>query len=382
MPKSNLDGPSQHSKQKSVVNKLKKGIFASFQKQAIFVSWCVNYLKSVASKEKKLLFNLLILFVLVLTPWISEVSANKQLYLDIQRYSSPLDPIKAGELSEKINQYTPGIEEKKDEVALSIMTENDSYTMSQQLAINTGRSIEEPQRQAATYEVLQGETIIQIANKFNLHVATILDANGINPEDSKKIKPGAVLSIPSSDTSTSNDWLIAINKAEEAEREAVRLAAEKKKQEELKRKLALSSKALTASSKQTASGYDGIDRSGLITPVSGGGKGISQYFGGRHTGVDYMGSMGTPILAALSGKVILVASGWNGGYGNQVIIDHGGGRTTRYAHLSSFSVSAGQTVSQGQQVGGMGNSGRVYGRTGIHLHFELIINGRPVNPLK
>ncbi|OQA53289.1 MAG: Murein DD-endopeptidase MepM [candidate division WS2 bacterium ADurb.Bin280] len=365
MSTNNLDGPSKHSDHSSVINKLKKGAVASFKKQASFVSICSNFLKSFASREKKLLFNLTILLVLVLTPWISEVSANKQLYLDIQRYSSPLDPIKAGELSEKINQYTPGIEEKKDEVALSIMTENDSYTMSQQLAINTGRNVEEPQRQAATYQVEQGETIIQIANKFNLHVATILDANSIKPEESKKIKPGTILSIPSSDTSTSNDWLVAINKAED-----------------LKRKLALSSKALAASSKQTSSGYDGVDRSGLITPVSGGGKGISQYFTGRHTGVDYMGNMGTPILAALSGRVILVATGWNGGYGNQVIIDHGGGRTTRYAHLSSFNVSAGQTVSQGQQVGGMGNTGRVYGRTGIHLHFELIINGRPVNPLK
>lgn len=381
MLKQQIDGLRQTKANKPVVKSL-IGFTSSFAAKLIrLVINCLAVLNMYVAKEKKLFLNLLLLTILVLTPWISEISTNKQLYLDIQRYSSPLDPIKAGELAESIDRYTPGINEDKDDIALSIMIENDSYTMSQQLAINTGKKLEEPERQAATYTVEDGETIIQIANKFELHVATILDANGIRPEDSKKIKPGTILSIPSSDTSTSNEWLIAINKAEEAEREAARVAAEKKKQDELKRKLALSSKAL-ASSKQTASGYDGVDRSGLITPVASGGKGISQYFGGRHTGVDYMGSMGTPILSALSGKVILVATGWNGGYGNQVIVDHGGGRTTRYAHLSSFSVDVGQNVSQGQKIGGMGNSGRVYGITGIHLHFELIINGRPVNPLK
>lgn len=375
-----IDGPSL--KNLSRIQKTRKKLIKSFLSLRRFVpviSEKINLISNLAWREKKLLFNLSLLVALVLIPWISEISTNNQLYLDIQKYSSPLDPIRAGELAENLGKYTPGITEAKDDVALSIMLKNDSYTMSQQLAINTGKQIDEPERQAATYKVENGETIIQIADKFDLHVASILDANGIKPEDSKKIKPGTILSIPSSDTSTSNDWLVAINKAEAAEREAARIAEEKKRQDALKKKLALSNTALAASSKRTSSsGYDGVDRGGLIVPVAGGGKGISQYFGGRHTGVDYMGNVGTPIMAALSGKVIVVATGWNGGYGNQILIDHGGGRTTRYAHLSSFNVDVGETVGQGRVIAGMGNTGR---STGPHLHFELIINGRPVNPL-
>lgn len=340
----------------------------------------LSKIQELAWREKKLLFNLALLVVLVLVPWISEVTTNNQLYLDVQKYSSPLDPIKAGEMAESIGKFTPGINEEKDDVALSIMLKSDSFTMSQQLAINTGKKLDEPERQAATYTVENGETVIQIASKFNLHVATILDANGIKPEDSKKIKPGTVLSIPSSDTSTSDEWLVAINKAEQAEKEAARIAQEKKKQADLKKKLALtSSKALAATNKRTSSsGYDSVDNSGLIIPISGGGKGISQYFGGSHTGVDYMCDVGTSVHAALSGKIIVIGTGWNGGYGNQILIDHGGGRTTRYGHLSGFNVEIGQNVAQGETIGFSGNTGR---STGPHLHFELIINGRPVNSL-
>lgn len=379
-----IDGPSLGKVTWS--KKIQKTIgrfFELFAKQLPKLKAYLFRLSAFAWREKKLLFNLGLLVVLVLIPWISEVSTNNQVYLDIQKYSSPLDPIKAGQLAASLGKYTPGIEENAEDVSLALMLKNDSYTMSQQLAVNAGRKIDEPERQAATYEVGDGETIIQIAEKFNLHVATILDANGIAAENAKKVKPGTVLSIPSSDTSTSNDWLIAINKADAAEKEAARLEAEKQAQDALKKKLALSSsKALAASSKKTSSsGYDSVASGGFIVPVSGNGKGISQYFGSGHTGVDYMGNMGMSIMAAQSGKVILVATGWNGGYGNQIIVDHGGGRTTRYAHLSSFNVEVGQNVSKGQTIGGMGNSGRVFGRTGIHLHFEIIINGRPVNPL-
>lgn len=376
----NIDGPSL--KNLTRLQKTRKKLSKSFLSLRRFlpvISKNIDVISELAWREKKLLFNLSILVTLVLVPWVSEVSTNNQLYLDIQKYSSPLDPLRAGQLAESLGRFTPGIEESKDDVALSIMLKNDSYTMSQQLAINTGKQMDEPERQAATYKVENGETIIQIAQKFNLHVASILDANQIRPEDSKKIKPGTILSIPSSDTSTSNDWLIAINRAEAEEREAARLAAEKKQQEALKKKLALSKTAFAASNKKvSSSGYEGVDKGGLIVPVAGGGKGISQYFGGRHTGVDYMGNVGTPIMAALSGKVIVVATGWNGGYGSQILIDHGGGRTTRYAHLSRFNVGVGETVSRGQVIAGMGNTGR---STGPHLHFELIINGRPINPL-
>jgi murein DD-endopeptidase MepM/ murein hydrolase activator NlpD len=73
----------------------------------------------------------------------------------------------------------------------------------------------------------------------------------------------------------------------------------------------------------------------------------------------------------------LAGGGWNGGYGNHVIIDHGNGFTTLYAHLTSIFVEPGMTVSQGQQIGTMGSTGN---STGPHLHFEVRYGGVPYNP--
>lgn len=85
-----------------------------------------------------------------------------------------------------------------------------------------------------------------------------------------------------------------------------------------------------------------------------------------HTGVDVRASYGTAVWAAESGTVIL--AGWNGGYGNCVMINHGNGYTTLYGHMSSISVSVGQTVNRGQTVGYVGSTGN---STGPHLHFEV-----------
>lgn len=117
--------------------------------------------------------------------------------------------------------------------------------------------------------------------------------------------------------------------------------------------------------------------SGLIWPASG--PITSPYgmrWGGLHPGIDIGAGTGAQIKAAASGRVIV--AGYSGGYGNLTVIDHGNGIATAYAHQSSLAAPAGQQVAQGQVIGYVGSTGF---STGPHLHFEVRVNGSPVDPL-
>ncbi len=117
--------------------------------------------------------------------------------------------------------------------------------------------------------------------------------------------------------------------------------------------------------------------SGLSWPLSGQ---ITSYYGYRwgsfHTGIDINGVTGQPMVAAKSGTV--ASAGWAGNYGYSILIDHGNGVATRYAHASKLMVKAGDNVSKGQTIALVGSTGR---STGAHLHFEVLINGSHFNPL-
>jgi hypothetical protein len=125
-------------------------------------------------------------------------------------------------------------------------------------------------------------------------------------------------------------------------------------------------------------------RRGLIrTPVDG--ARLSSGFGMRfhpvlgysrmHQGLDFAAPTGTPVVASAAGTV--AQAGWGGGYGNLVVIRHQGGMLTRYAHLSRIAVKPGQAVGQGQRIGAVGSTGL---STGPHLHYEVWVSGKPVNP--
>ncbi len=119
-----------------------------------------------------------------------------------------------------------------------------------------------------------------------------------------------------------------------------------------------------------------LNPGGFIWPITG--LVTSEYgprWGRMHNGIDVDGNTGDAIRAAAPGVVI--SAGWRGGYGNAVVVDHGSGVATLYAHLSSIGVSDGQSVDQGAVVGAMGCTGSC---TGSHLHFEVRVNGDPRNP--
>lgn len=117
---------------------------------------------------------------------------------------------------------------------------------------------------------------------------------------------------------------------------------------------------------------------GFIWPLNGPvTSGYGPRWGRMHTGIDIDGYTGQPVVAAKGGAVIMASS--YSGYGNAVIVDHGGGISTLYAHFSGFAVSGGQSVSQGQVVGYVGCSGSC---TGDHTHFEVRVGGSPVNPMQ
>ena len=116
----------------------------------------------------------------------------------------------------------------------------------------------------------------------------------------------------------------------------------------------------------------------LIRPTSGV---VTSRFGSRwgstHKGIDIGAPKGTPIKAAAAGTVTVAQYGYSGGYGNYVIVSHGKGVQTVYAHCNTLNVKVGQKVSQGQQIATVGNTGR---STGNHLHLEIRVNGVAQNP--
>ena len=127
--------------------------------------------------------------------------------------------------------------------------------------------------------------------------------------------------------------------------------------------------------------YEGVLRERGYTPsvwpvvgkLESGFGGRRNPFGGNsyefHSGQDIDAAMGDPVVAGASGKVTFV--GWQNGYGQLVVVDHGGGLTTRYGHLSHIDIAQGQTVERGQFIGRVGSTGR---STGPHLHYEIRIN--------
>ena len=144
--------------------------------------------------------------------------------------------------------------------------------------------------------------------------------------------------------------------------------------------LAAQSAALAAAIRDAQAGSTGSgtpSAAGFVWPVDGPVvSGFGMRWGRMHEGIDISAALGTPIHAAAAGAVI--HAGWLGGYGNLVVVDHGDGLATAYAHASAILVAVGQQVSQGDTLSLVGSTGN---SSGPHLHFEVRVNGNAVDPL-
>ena len=229
------------------------------------------------------------------------------------------------------------------------------------------------------YKIQKGDTLAKIAKKYGISVVDIVDNNNINP---KRLKAGTELFLKG----------VTLKKVKELEEKAV--AAQQAKEDKKDKKKSKDKgqvPAVDTGSSGTGSSAEDNDNqnyssggAGFIYPVRY--AGISSPFGNRyhpvlrryilHTGVDLVAKY-VPLRAAKAGVVTF--AGNMSGYGKIIIINHGNGYETRYAHLSVISTNVGEHVNQGDLIGKTGNSGRT---TGAHLHFEIRVNGVPKNPMK
>ncbi|MBI5411736.1 M23 family metallopeptidase [Candidatus Peregrinibacteria bacterium] len=224
----------------------------------------------------------------------------------------------------------------------TIMWENDLYN---EHLLRAGTRIRILPVDGISYKVGKGDTLAKIAKKYKVGKETLIKQNQLADEtliaDAMLIIPGA--------------------------------------QKEIPRYIA-SRGYISPAAPDSGKGYSyqGPSSTSMIWPTQGK---ITQGYTRKHFALDIANRSAGPIFAAASGTVVKATNGWNGGYGNMVIIDHGKGMQTLYAHMKKFYVNVGQTISQGDTIGWMGNTGRVYGVTGIHLHFEVRVNGIKYNPL-
>lgn len=235
--------------------------------------------------------------------------------------------------------------------------------------------IQESNGEISLYIVREGDSLSQIADMFDVTMNTIMWANNlprasaIQPGDTLVILPisGIRHTVKEGDTLASlakkyggdADEIMSYNQLASATLRAGDVVVIPGGEIE-------TPKPAVSSSVAVSTGGSAAAAIGFIHPLPGSirTQGIHGY-----NGVDLAAAVGTAIRAAAAGDVIIAASsGWNGGYGNYVVVRHANGTQTLYAHMSSVAVSTGDSVSQGETLGGVGNTGR---STGPHLHFEV-----------
>ncbi len=252
---------------------------------------------------------------------------------------------------------------------------------------------EKPRSEIIEYEVQSGDTLSSIASKFGISADTIRWANDLTGD---RIKPEQILKILPvtgvSYTVKSGDTLESVAKKFSAEQQAILDFPFNDIPDDLSLRAGQllvipegTPPEIKAPKPKPQPQYLAQGPASPAFAAPGGGQfiwpaggSLTQYFSWYHPGIDVANRV-APGIAASDGGTVVVA-GWpdSSGYGNKVIIDHGNGYTSLYAHMSNIYVSAGQVVSRGQLIGQMGSTGR---STGTHLHLEIRFKGIALNPL-
>ena len=233
----------------------------------------------------------------------------------------------------------------------------------------------------STYTMRSGDSLSSVARRFGLYADTLISVNGIS--NSSGVRAGTQLRIPNINgliyKAKSGDNLAAIAKRFKIDTTRIVDANDLRSWRLLAgQSLFIPGARLPESAVKQALGQR------VSWPLRGP---LSSFFGYRpdpftgirrfHAGIDIVTDTGTPVMAAMDGRVS--DSGYNANYGNYVILNHAGGFQTLYGHLSSAGVALGAKIAQGSMIGVSGNTGY---STGPHLHFGLFRQGLPLNPLK
>lgn len=297
----------------------------------------------------------------------SQATQDGTLIADQDGYITKVSPqtVKADRVFKDVAIYTiasgdtlSGIAKQYDLSTNSLLWANDLTVTSK---IKVGQQLSIPPADGVSHRVAAGQSVEKIAALYKVPADKIVAMNGLQSaaisKDQIIFVPGAV-PLPSV-TPASSGRTVARDSASRNTR--------------------------TVKGKATTDNFTNTNQTPaagkfLIFPTIGS---LTQGFHKGHYAFDIGNRSKPPIWAAAGGKVITATNGtWAGGYGNHVVIDHGNGVQTLYGHLDHVNVKVGDTVTQGQVLGQMGNTGNVRGATGIHLHFEVIDRGVKKSPSK
>ncbi len=337
------------------------------------------------------MFSWVVLLFVVTFAILEPISADASVFSFIgDLFASPTDASTvSGELNSQtaaVLQAVPNISPEPNKIR-DINIVDDSAIQTEMGPLGTVSQIASSTQSntISVYTVKAGDTLSEIASLFNVSTNTILWANDLKSQ--KDLKPGdQLLILPVSGieyTVAKGETLNSLAKKFDVDPNDILGFNDLSSASDLKVGMDIiipgaeessssstssGSKSSSSSSKNTYSSLPKAVSGYYIRPISGGVK-TQGLHGACHCAVDLASSIGTSIHAAADGTVILSRmGGWNGGYGNYVIISHSNGTQTLYAHMQKTLVSTGDKVTQGQTIGLMGSTGN---STGSHVHFEI-----------